>query len=559
MQKRLRNSGIRPINNLVDITNFVMLEMGQPMHAYDYDTIAGHELVIKCADDGQIYRTLDGQDRTLDHTVVLVNDKEKPVGIAGIMGGENSMITDDVKTVIFESANWNGTNIRLSAKKIGLRTDASSIFEKGLDPANTVIALNRACELCEMLGCGEVVGGMIDIYPNPEKEEKLSLDPDKINSLLGTDVSKEEMIEIFRKIEIGYDEKTNLLHVPSFRRDLHCQADLAEEVLRFHGYDKIGETLPVGEATTGKLSYKLRIDAEFRKISEALGFSHAVTYAFESPKVFDKLLIPTDSALRNTVTISNPLGEDFSIMRTQPLNAMLTALAFNYNHRNNDVKLYDMANIYIPKALPLTELPDEREQITLGAFGQDVDFYFMKGAVEQLLSDVGMNDIVEMDPSCDRPYLHPGRKADILYSGEVIGYIGEIHPQVASNYDFKANVRVYVAVLDIPSVLPYTSFDRKYDGIAKFPAVSRDISMEVAKDIKAGDIEKIIRQRAGKILESIKLFDIYEGEQVKKGFKSMAYSISFRSKDHTLTDDETSNAMKKILNGLNSLGIELRQ
>ena len=558
MQKRLRNSGIRPINNLVDITNFVMEEFGQPMHAYDYESIAGKEIVVKCANDGDTFQTLDGQERQLDHTMLMINDGEKAVGLAGIMGGENSKITDHVHTVVFEAANFDGVNIRLSAKKAGLRTDASSIFEKGLDPANAEAAINRACELVEELGCGEVVGGMIDIYPHPEQPVRVLFEPERINNLLGTDISPDEMKQIFAKIELGFDEATQEVVVPSFRRDLHCMADLAEEVLRFHGYDKIESTLPVGEATTGKLSYKLRVDEVARSIAEFSGFSHAMTYAFESPKAFDKLLLPADSPLRKAIVISNPLGEDFSIMRTQPLNAMMTALSLNYNRRNADVKLYDLANIYLPKQLPLTELPDEREQLCLGAYGENADFYTMKGVLEEFLEHVGMKQKPHYDPEAVHPYLHPGRKADLIYDGTKIGYLGEVHPDVSENYGFKEGVRVYLAVLDMPAILPFTTFERRYEGIAKYPATARDISMLVPKTVLAGEIEDMIAQRGGKILESYALFDIYEGAQVAEGMKSMAYKLMFRAKDHTLTDDEVAAAMKKILNGLSSMGIELR-
>ena len=558
MQKRLRNSGIRPINNLVDITNFVMEEYGQPMHAYDYDLIEGHEIIVDTAKNGDEFITLDGQTRKLDDTILMINDKKGGIGLAGIMGGENSKITDHVHTVVFEAANFDGVNIRLSAKKVGMRTDASSIFEKGLDPNNAEAAINRACQLVEELGCGEVVGGMIDVYPVKDEDIKIKFEPERINSLLGTYIGESEMKEIFAKIGLGFNDDSNEVVVPTFRRDLHCTADLAEEVLRFHGYDKIASTLPVGEATTGKLSYKLRIDQIARNIAELSGFSHAMTYAFESPKAYDKLLVPEDSGLRKAVVISNPLGEDFSIMRTQPVNAMLTSLSLNYNRRNGDVRLYDMANIYIPKALPLTELPDEREQLTLGAYGEDVDFFVMKGVVEEFLEHVGMNKKLHYDPVCDKSFLHPGRKAYIKYDGEIIGYLGEVHPEVSLNYDFKEGVRVYLAVLDMPALIPYTSFDRKYEGIAKYPAMGRDISMLVPKNILVGEIEDMIAQRGGKILESYRLFDIYEGAQVKEGYKSVAYSLSFRASDRTLTDDEVGAAMKKILNGLNGMGIELR-
>ena len=558
MQKRLRNAGIRPINNLVDITNFVMLEYGQPMHAFDYETLSGHEIIVKCAKAGDEFQTLDGQIRKLDDTVLMINDGEKAVGIAGIMGGENSKITENVHTVVFEAATFDGTNIRLSAKKVGLRTDASSIFEKGLDPASAIAANNRACELVEELGCGEVVGGVIDIYPEPEKTERIKFEPDRINSLLGSDFSEEEMIDILKKIELEFDPEAREVIIPSFRRDLHATCDLAEEVLRFHGYDKIKDTLPVGEATTGKLSFKCRADAVVRNVAEFAGFSHIMTYAFESPKAYDLLNVPEGDKLREAIVISNPLGEDFSIMRTQPVNAMMTALGFNYSHRNENVWLYDMSNIYIPKSLPLTELPDEREQLTLGAYGDSIDFYVMKGVIEEIFEHLGMKERYELDPHTDRPYLHPGRRADISYAGKKLGYIGEIHPDTAKNYGIKDGVRIYIAVLDMPEILPLVSFERKHTGVAKFPAVTRDLSMLVPHEILAGDIEKMILQRGGKLLEKVRLFDIYEGIQVKKGYKSMAYSLSFRAKDHTLTDDEIVSVMNKILNGLASMNIELR-
>lgn len=555
MQRRLAASGIRPINNIVDITNYVMEEYGQPMHAYDYDLIAGHKIVVKCAKDGDEFQTLDGQIRKLDSTVLMINDGEKEVGIAGIMGGENSKITDDVKTMVFEAACFNGTNIRLSSKKVGLRTDASGKFEKGLDPNNAEMAINRACQLIEELGAGEVVGGIVDIYPVKREPVRVKFDADKINNLLGTNIAAEEMKQYFAMLELGFDEETQEVIAPTFRQDLHCMADVAEEVARFFGYDNIPTTLPSGEATTGKLSYKLRIEELAREVAEFSGFSQSMTYSFESPKVFDKLLLPADCRLRRTVTILNPLGEDFSIMRTSPLNGLLTSLSTNYNRRNKDVKLYELANIYLPKDLPLTELPDERMQFTLGMYGEG-DFFTMKGVVEELFDKLGMAKKVHYNPDCNRPYLHPGRKADIVYDGVTLGYVGELHPEVADNY--KIGERTYVAVLDMPNVIPFAEFGRKYTGIAKYPATTRDISMVVPKEILVGQIEDIIAQRGGKILESYKLFDIYEGAQILAGHKSVAYSITFRANDHTLTDDEVNASMKKILNGLEGLGIQLR-
>lgn len=556
MQRRLAASGIRPINNLVDITNYVMEEYGQPMHAFDLDTIAGHKIIVRRAKDGDEFETLDEQVRKLDSDVLMICDAEKEIGIAGIMGGENSKITDDVKTVLFEAATFHGPNIRKSAKRIGLRTDASGKFEKGLDPHTAEEAINRACQLIQELGCGEVVSGMVDICQPMKEKTRIKFEPERINRLLGTEISEEEMLDIFKMLDIEYDSETNELTAPAFRQDLEGFADIAEEVARFFGYDKISSTLPTGEATTGKLSFKLRVEQKARDIAEYCGFSQGMCYSFESPKVFDKLLLPADSPLRQAIVISNPLGEDFSIMRTISLNGMLTSLATNYNRRNKDVRLYELGNVYIPHSIPLTELPEERMQFTLGMYGEG-DFYTLKGVVEEFLDAIGMKEKKSFRPDSGKPFLHPGRQADIEYAGETVGFIGEIHPIVCSNYNI--GTRAYAAVLDMPVIVAKATFDRKYQGIAKYPAVSRDISMVVPGNILVGQIEDMIAQRAGKILESYHLFDIYEGEQIKKGYKSVAYSITFRAKDRTLEENDITGAMKKILNGLESLGIELRQ
>ena len=556
MQRRLAAQGIRPINNIVDITNYVMEEYGQPMHAYDLDTIAGHQIVVKRAEKGQKFVTLDGQERTLNDSVLMICDGEKAIGIAGIMGGENSMITDDVKTMLFEAACFDGTNIRLSSKKVGLRTDASGKFEKGLDPNNAIEAMNRACQLIEELGAGEVVGGVVDVYTTVKEGRNIPFEPEKYNRLLGTDIAPETMLDYFKMLDLGYDKEKNEILVPSWRQDLECDADIAEEVARFYGYDKIPTSLPSGEATTGKLSFKLRVEKLARDIAEFCGFSQAMTYSFESPKVFDKLLLPADSPLRETVVITNPLGEDFSIMRTVSLNGMLASLATNYNRRNQNVRLYELGNIYLPKQTPVTELPEERMQFTLGMYGEG-DFYTMKGVVEELFDKLGMHEKAEYDPSDKKPFLHPGRQADIVYHGNVIGYLGEIHPTVAANYAIKE--RVYVAVLDMPYIVEYASFDRKYRGIAKFPAVTRDLSMVVPKEVLAGDIEKVFDEKGGQYLERYALFDIYEGAQIKRGYKSIAYTLTFRAQDKTLEDADIQNAMNKILKKLEELGIELRK
>ena len=373
MQRRLAFVGIRPINNLVDITNYVMEEYGQPMHAYDLDTIAGRQIIVKTAENGEKFTTLDGQERTTDGNVLMICDGEKAIGIAGIMGGENSMITDNVQTMLFEAACFDGVNIRKSSKRVGLRTDASGKFEKGLDPNNAKAAIDRACQLVEELGAGEVVGGTVDVYGKKKEPVRVPFDAEKINSMLGTDISEEKMLQYFEKIGLSYDAGTKEVIAPTFRHDLFRIADLAEEVARFYGYDNIPTTLPKGESTTGKLSFKLRIEQVARDIAEFCGFSQGMTYSFESPKVFDKLLLPEDSPLRKTVDILNPLGEDYSVMRTTSLNGMLTSLATNYNRRNKNVRLYELGNVYLPKQLPLTELPEERMQFTLGMYG-DGDF-----------------------------------------------------------------------------------------------------------------------------------------------------------------------------------------
>lgn len=556
MQRRLAASGIRPINNLVDITNYVMEEYGQPMHAYDLDTIAGRQIIVRRAKDGDEFQTLDGQVRKLDSEVLMICDAEKEVGIAGIMGGENSKITDDVKTVLFEAACFNGTNIRKSAKRIGLRTDASGKFEKGLDPNNSVDAINRACQLIQELGCGEVVGGIVDVCAPLKERVRIPFEPERINALLGTQIPEAEMLDYFGRLEFEYDEAKKELIIPSFRQDIEGFADVAEEVARFYGYDKIPTTLPNGEATTGKLSFKLRIEENARDIAEYCGFSQGMCYSFESPKVFDRLLLDKEDKLREAVTIANPLGEDFSIMRTISLNGILTSLGTNYNRRNKAVKLYELGNVYLPHSVPVTELPEERMQFTLGFYG-DGDFYTMKGVIEEFLESIGMNGKKEYDPNAGKKFLHPGRQANISYGGKVIGYLGEVHPEVLDNYDI--GTKAYVAVLDMPEIILFATFDRKYEGIAKYPAVTRDISMVVPREILVGQIEAVIAQRGGKILESYSLFDIYEGSQIQAGFKSVAYTLTFRAKDRTLEDADVSAAMKKILNGLQGLGIELRQ
>ena len=556
MQRRLAAQGIRPINNIVDITNYVMEKYGQPMHAYDLSTIAGQKIIVRRAEDNEKFVTLDGQERTLDSSMLMICDAEKPVGIAGIMGGENSMITDDVDAILFEAACFDGTNIRLSGKKLGMRTDAQSKFEKGLDPNNASAAIDRACQLIEVLGCGEVVGGMVDVYSKVKEPHEIPFQPERINRLLGTDLSAEQMLGYFKSLELEYDADRNVMIIPTFRQDLLGTADLAEEVARFYGYSNIPSTLPSGESTSGKVSFKHRVEDVAKETAEFCGFSEGMTFSFESPKVFDKLRLDADDPLRQAITIANPQGEDYSIMKTTPLNGMLVSLARNFNRRNKDVKLYEMAKIYLPKSLPLTEYADERVQFTLGFYGEG-DFFTMKGVVEEFLERAGMHDIVDYDPNAGKSFLHPGRQANIIYQGKVIGYMGEVHPEVCENYDLKT--RAYIAVLDMPVITEMATFDRHFKGIAKHPAVNRDISMVVKKDILVGQIEKVIREKGGHHLESYHLFDIYEGSQIKPGYKSVAYSITFRANDRTLEEKDITAAMDKIIAGLEDLGIELRK
>lgn len=556
MQRRLAACGIRPINNIVDITNYVMEEYSQPMHAYDLDTISQNKIVVRNAKKGETFMTLDGQERELDDSILMICDGEKAVGLAGIMGGENSKITDDVKTMLFEAACFDGTNIRLSGKKLGMRTDAQAKFEKGLDPNTTMEAMNRACQLIEELGAGTVIGGCVDIYPEKREEKVVPYNVEKINGLLGTDISEDDMVKYFEMVDLVVDRDKKEVHVPTWRQDVLRMCDLAEEVARFYGYDKIPQTLPSGEATAGKLSYQTEIENIARNVVEQAGFCEGMSYSFESPKVFDKLLVPEDSDARKAIVISNPLGEDYSIMRTLSLNGMLTSLATNYNRRNKNVRLYELANIYIPESLPLETLPDERMQLTLGMYGEG-DFFDMKGVVEAIFDKLGVRQVINFVPQDTRPYLHPGRKADIVVRNQTVGFLGEVHPEVLDNYNL--GTKAYVAVLDVKMLVELANFDTKYKGVAKFPAVTRDICLVMNKSVLAGQVEEVIRKNGGKLLESYHLFDVYEGEQLGADEKSLAYSIQFRALDRTLEEKDVTEAMDKILGKMEKLGAKIRQ
>ncbi len=556
MKERLRSMGIRPINNLVDITNFVMLEYGQPMHAYDLAQIAGQKIVVKTANDGETFVTLDGQERDVYDDTLMICDGEKPVGLAGIMGGENSMITDDVRDMLLEAACFDGTNVRKSSHKIGLRTDASTLFEKGLDPQNAKAAMERACSLIEEFGAGTVVGGEVDIYPEPVESRTIVFEPEKINTLLGLELSEDEMLSIFSKLELLYNGETNEVIIPSFRQDLIGTADLAEEVARFYGYDKIPTTLPQGQSMMGGLPFDLMVNDRLKIAAISCGYSQGYMYSFESPKAFDMLCIAEDDVLRRTVTISNPLGEDYSIMRTQTLNGMLTSLSTNYNRRIPEAKLFETGNVYIPKALPLTELPDEKMMLTLGSYGTG-DFYHLKGDIECILRQIGMKDEFEYVAAPELPYLHPGKSARILYHKQEIGCLGEVHPVVQNNYSI--GKRTYVAVIDMTEVTGMAKFEPKFIPLAKFPATLRDLSLVVPEEVTAGSVVQTIRRAAGRTLENCELFDLYQGDQIEAGFKSMAYTLTFRAKDHTLQDEEVNASIDKILKKLGDQGVTLRE
>ena len=555
MQRKLQAVGIRPINNIVDVTNYVMTELSQPMHAYDIDTIEERRIVVERAANGEKFTTLDGVERELDDTVLLIKDGKKAVGIAGIMGGENSKINDNLNTVLLEAACFDGTNVRLSSKKVGLRTDASGKFEKGLHPETALLAMNRACTLIEEIGAGEVVGGVVDVYPVKEGDREVEFDLDACNRLLGTNISLDEAREYFDRLGIKINDDLKSVVVPYFRQDLLRNADLAEELARFFGYDKIPTTLPSGESTAGGETFSMEIEGKARELAEQFGFCEGMTFSFESPKVFDRLLLPSDAKEREAIEIKNPLGEDYSIMRTQIINGMLTSLGTNSARRNKNVRLYEISNIYLAKELPLRDYPEERKQFCLGMYGEG-DFFVLKGVIEEFLYKVGMKELPSYNAKAGKTFLHPGRQAEIIYDDTVVGYFGEVHPLVQESYGIAE--RAYIANIDLGIICDKANFTVKYEGIAKFPSVVRDISLVMDKSLTAGEIEKIIRFESGAILESLELFDIYEGERIGADKKSMAYSITFRNKEKTLEESEISAVMERILKGLEAIGAVLR-
>ncbi len=553
LKNRLIMAGLRPINNFVDITNYVMLEYGQPLHAFDFDNVKNGHIIVKNANSNEKVVTLDEEERVLGTDIMVISDEEKPLAIAGIMGLNNSKITDGAKFVLFESANFDGANVRLSSKKLGLRTDSSGKFEKGLDPNLCEDAINRALYLVELLGAGTVVEGKVDVYNDVRTENKVEYSFERVNKFLGTTLTSEDMVNYLNRVFIKSDGKSAT--VPTFRNDVKTFADISEEIARVFGYDNIIPTLATGEATVGKYTFEQIVDNKIIDLLVSKGLLESYVYSFESPKVFDKLNIPADSSLRNTVVINNPLGEDFSIMRTTTANGMLNCLANNFRRKYECVKLFEIGKIYTPKQLPVTELPLEEKYLTLGVYGKSEDFYTVKGIINDLLVTLGLNPTFL--PNTEQSFTHPGRCADIIVKDSKLGIISEVHPKVLSNYAI--GTRAYIAQINISELYKIAKLERVYKELPKFPSSRRDIALLVSDDVLVMQIEECIREKGGKILESINLFDIYTGEKVEAGFKSMAFALEFRSNENTLTDVEINEKMEKILKNLKTkLNIDLR-
>ena len=555
MRERLRASGVRPINNLVDITNYVMLEYGQPMHAFDLRYVKDGKIVVRNAAEGETITTLDGVTRTLSPEMLVIADTEKPIAVAGVMGGEYSGIMEDTNTVVFESAYFEPVQVRRTAKKLGMRTDASARYEKGLDPEGCLRTLERAFELVELLGAGEPVRTHIDLNYNEKQRNRIPFDPDWINKFLGTDISREEMCDTMKMLEIEVDGDTCIS--PSFRIDLERPADLAEEVARIYGYNNI-PTVIKGVANAS-LTPKQKFRRTLENATVAVGCYGILTYSFISPKYFDKIALPADSSLRKTVVISNPLGEDTSVMRTTTLPSMLETLSLNYKNRNAAVALYEIGKEYLPTAPD--NLPEEPDRLTIGMYGDDADFFTLKGMVETILETAGLHDCTYKACGTDTPFgetcaLHPGRSA-VIYAGETpIGYLGEVHPTVQKNYDI--GTRTYVAKLLIDEMQPLAQTEITYQPLPKFPAITRDLSLVCADEVPVGDLQAAMKNAVGNILEQITLFDVYKGEQIAAGMKSVSFSIRMRSHEGTLTDEQADAAMKRVLKALKEHGATLR-
>ncbi len=550
MRERLRAMGVRPINNIVDITNYVMLEYGQPMHAFDLRFIKDGKINVRLAKDGEEITTLDGIERKLSSSNLVIADAEKPVAIAGVMGGEYSGIMEDTTTIVFESANFMGSSVRLTAKEHGMRTDASSRYEKGLDPNACAKALDRACELVQLLDAGDVLDGVIIDDQSNIEPVRIKFNPDWINHFLNTSLSADEMKAILEKIEcrIEGDE----IVVPTFRPDLLHKADIAEEIARFYGYNVIPSTAIKGGAQ-GKYSTRQKFDMTITDTLIALGVSEIMTYSFISPKYYNKVMMPENHPLRNSVVISNPLGEDTSIMRTTALPSMLEILSKNYNNRNEYAYLFEIAKEYIPTTPD--KLPVEKNVLTAGFYGEDVDFFKVKGVAEQVLSRAGVKKY-DIKADSEQFGYHPGRCAVLTINGEPLGVIGEIHPKVRENYGI--NTRVYCFSLNVDTMFEYAELEKHYTPLPKYPAVTRDIALICDKDIPVLELEKAIREGAGKYLESVKLFDVYQGKQITQGKKSVAFSLTLRSSEATLTDEQATSAVNKAMKELEKIGAVLR-
>lgn len=556
MRERLRASGVRPINNLVDITNYVMLEYGQPMHAFDLRYVKDGKIVVRNAAEGETITTLDGVTRTLSPEMLVIADAEKPIAVAGVMGGEYSGIMEDTNTVVFESAYFEPVQVRRTAKKLGMRTDASARYEKGLDPEGCLRTLERAFELVELLGAGEPVRTHIDLDYNEKQRNRIPFDPEWINKFLGTDISREEMCDTMKMLEIEVDGDTCIS--PSFRIDLERPADIAEEVARIYGYNNIPSTVIKGVANAS-LTPKQKFRRTLENATVAVGCYGILTYSFISPKYFDKIALPADSSLRKTVVISNPLGEDTSVMRTTTLPSMLETLSLNYKNRNAAVALYEIGKEYLPTAPD--KLPEEPDRLTIGMYGDDADFFTLKGMVETILETAGLHDCTYKACGTDSPFgetcaLHPGRSA-VIYAGETpIGYLGEVHPTVQKNYEI--GTRTYVAKLLIDEMQPLAQTEITYQPLPKFPAITRDLSLVCADEVPVGDLQAAMKKAVGNILEQITLFDVYKGEQIAAGMKSVSFSIRMRSHEGTLTDEQADAAMKRVLKALKEHGVTLR-
>ncbi len=554
LRQRLMASGIRPINNFVDITNYVMLELGQPMHAFDFDKINDGKIIIRDAQEGEKLVCLDSVERTLDSKTMVIADQNGPLAIAGIIGGEGSKITDETRNVIFESANFCGVNVRLASKRLGTRTDSSGKFEKGLDPELVELALDRAMELVELLGCGTVTNVMVDNFKNRRPQPVVDFTVEGINRIIGVEFTEAEIVDYLTRLEIKVEN--NKATSPTFRTDIKLEADLAEEVARLYGYDKIDEKLTLTMNTVGKHEIEQTIQNIVENNLFSNGVSECLTYSFEGTHVFDKLLVKEDNKLRKTISILNPLGETFSEMRTTMANGLFNVLSLNYNKNNEECSVFEFAKVYLAEELPIKELPNEQKNLSIAMYGNK-DFFVLKGIIESIFEKLQINNVSYVKES-EIEFMHPGRCAKVVVNGEEVGYFGEIHPLVRENYEIGTNA--YFAELNFDKITCLTNLDRKFAELPKFPASKRDIAMLVKEEITVNEIEQAIKEKAGKNLEKLQLFDIYRGSQIEKGHKSVAFNLTFRAKDRTLTEEEVSNPMAKIVKNLEEkLEAELRK